>query len=154
MGPADARGQVVSFNNGMMSIRDDLNARPVYFQVSDTTEVKRDGRTATLADVRPGSLIAVQFSPDKENRGVARAINVLAAPGENFTFAGKVTHLDMRAGTLAIENRTDSRTYDIAFDRQGRLPSNLMVGSDVIVAAVFDGRQYKASNINVDASAR
>jgi len=138
----------------MMSIRDDLNARPVYFQVSDTTEVKRDGRTATLADVRPGSLIAVQFSPDKENRGVARAINVLAAPGENFTFAGKVTHLDMRAGTLAIENRTDSRTYDIAFDRQGRLPSNLMVGSDVIVAAVFDGRQYKASNINVDASAR
>jgi hypothetical protein len=148
--PANARGQVMDFNNGMMSIRDGLSARPVYFRVSDSTEVKRNGTAASLAEVRLGSLIAVQFSPGKENRGVANTITLLAAPGENITFAGKVTHLDIRAGTLAVENRTDSLTYDIAFDRQGKLPSNLMVGSDVTVAAVFDGRQYKASNINVN----
>jgi hypothetical protein len=153
-GPADTRGQVVAFDNRMMSIRDGLSARPVYFQVDDSTQVKRNGSAASLADVRPGSLIAVQFSPEKENRGVASVITLLAAPGENITFAGKVTYLDLRAGTLALENRTDSQTYDIAFDRQGRIPSNLMVGSDVTVAAVFDGRQYKASNINVESAAR
>jgi hypothetical protein len=150
--PADARGQVTSFNDGVISIRDDLSARPVYFRVTDTTEIKRDGRAGSMADVREGSLIAVQFSPEKENRGIARAVTVLAAPGENFTFAGKVTHLDLRAGTLAVENRTDSRTYDISFDRDGKLPSNLMVGSEVTVAAVFDGREYRASQIAVDSA--
>ena len=153
-GPADARGQVTSYGNGMMAIRDDLSAQPVHFQVTDATEVKRDGRAASLADVRQGSLIAVQFLPGKEYRGIAKTITVLAAPGENFTFAGKVTHLDLRAGLLAIENRTDSKTYDIAFDREHRLPSNLMVGSDVKVAAIFDGKQYKASQIDVDSAAR
>ncbi len=153
-GPADARGQVTSYGNGSMEIRDELSARPVFFQVTDATEVKRDGRAGSLADVRQGSLIAVQFLPGKENRGVAKTITVLAAPGENFTFAGKITHLDLRAGILAVENRTDSKTYDIAFDREHKLPSNLMVGSDVKVAAMFDGKQYKASQINVEPSAR
>lgn len=153
VGPADARGQVTSYGNGMMEIRDDLSARPVHFQVTNATQVSRDGRPGSLADVREGSLIAVQFLPEKENRGIAKTITVLAAPGENFTFAGKVTHLDLRAGQLAVENRTDSKIYDIAFDREHTLPANLMVGSEVKVAAVFDGRHYKANQINVDPSA-
>jgi hypothetical protein len=153
-GGADARGQVMAFGDGMMSMRDDLSAQPVHFRVSDSTVVERDGRVASLADVRPGSLITVQFSPDKANRGVARQITVLAAPGETVMFAGKVMHLDLSAGTLSVQNRVDNRTYDIALDRQGRVPANLLVGSDVTVATVFDGRQYKASNINVDSPAR
>jgi hypothetical protein len=153
-GPANARGQVTSYGDGMIEIRDDLSSRPVRFQVTSDTRVQRDGHTASLADVREGSLITVQFLPEKENRGVAKTITVVAAPGENFTFAGKVTHLDLRAGLLAIENRTDSKTYDIAFDREHNLPSNLMVGSNVKVAAIFDGKQYKASQIDVASSAR
>lgn len=152
LGGAHARGQVISMGNGFMSIRDDLSSRPVQFQVNGETQVKRDGKAGFMSDVREGSLIAVQFSAGKESRGVAREITVLAAPGKNVTFAGKVTHLDMRTGQFAVENRTDSRTYDIAIDRQRGLPSDLMVGSEVTVAAVFDGRQYKASTINVDQS--
>jgi hypothetical protein len=154
VGPADARGQVTSYEDGRVAIRDELSSQPVHFQVTDATQVKRDGRPASMADISEGSLIAVQFLPGKENRGVAQTITVLAAPGENFTFAGKVTHLDLRAGLLAVENRTDSKTYDITFDRERTLPSNLMVGSDVKVAATFDGKRYKASQINVDPSAR
>lgn len=154
IGPADARGQVTSFGDGRMEIRDDLSSRPVHFQVTNNTQVQRDGHAASLADVREGSLITVQFLPEKENRGVAKTITVLAAPGENFNFAGKVTHLDLRAGLIAVENRTDSKTYDITFDREHKLPSNLMVGSDVKVAAIFDGKQYKASQIDVASSAR
>ena len=150
--PADARGQVMDLNNGMMSMHDTLSARTVRFRVTDSTEVKRNGSTASLADVRPGSLIVVQFLPGNKNSGEARAITLLATPGENVTFAGKVTHLDIRTGMLAVENRTDLQVYDIVFDQQGNFPSNLMVGSDVSIAAVFDGRQYKASNINVEAA--
>jgi len=153
LGPADARGQVKSVDSGMIEIRDDLSARPVHFRINDSTEVKRNGQSASLADVRDGALISVQFLPEKENRGIAKTITILAAPGETFTFAGTVRHLDYREGILAIENRSDSRTYDIAFDRDRRLPSNLTIGSDVRVAAVFDGMQYKANQINVDPSA-
>ncbi len=153
-GPADARGQVTSFGNGVVEIRDDLSSRPVHFQVTNATEVKQDGRPASIADVREGSIITVQFLPEKENRGTAKTITLIAAPGETFTFAGKVRHLDYRDGIIAVENRTDSKTYDIAFDRDRKLPSNLMVGSDVKVAAVFDGKRYKASQINVDSSSR
>jgi hypothetical protein len=132
-----------------MSLRDVLSAQSVHFRITDTTQVTRNGRVATLAEIRPGSLIAVQFAPDQPNRGVARTITIIAAPGEVFNFSGKVTHLDLSSGMLAVENRTDSRTYDIFFDRERRIPQNLMVGSDVTIAAEFDGRQYKASQINV-----
>jgi hypothetical protein len=148
-GSADARGQVLSVNDESMSIRDTLSTQSVHFQITGSTQVTRNGQAATLAEVQPGSLIAVQFAPDKPNRGVARSITIIAAPGEVFNFSGKVTHLDLSSGMLAVENRTDNRTYDIFFDRERRVPQNLMVGSDVTIAAEFDGRQYKASQINV-----
>jgi hypothetical protein len=85
---------------------------------------------------------------------VAKEISVIAAPGQSVMFAGKVTHLDLSTGQLAVENRTDSRTYDIAFDNHRNLPSNLMVGSDVTVAAIFDGRRYTANRIDVDKAAQ
>jgi Domain of unknown function (DUF5666) len=155
IGPADARGQVTSFDGDSMSVRDDLSAQPVHFTVTNSTQVKRNGTVASLSDVQPGSLIAVQFSPDRANRGVAQSITILATPGQNFTFAGRVTHLDLHVGTMSVENRTDSKTYDLYFDREGsRIPSNLMIGSDVTVAAVFDGRQYKANSISVESASR
>jgi len=152
--PADARGQVESVDNGVIRLRDDLSTRPVQFTLASDTQIKRDERAGSMSDVQPGALIAVKFSPEKANRGVAREITVLAAPGQSVTFAGKITHLDLRSGQFAIENKTDNRTYDIAFDRQRSLPSDLMVGSEVTVAAQFDGRQYKANRIDVDHAAQ
>jgi Domain of unknown function (DUF5666) len=152
--PADARGQVLSVDNGMVRLRDDLSSRPVQFSLSEQTQIKRDGRATGLNELQPGALVAVQFAPAHDGRPTAREIKVLAAPGQNVTFAGKVTHLDLRSGLFAVANRTDNRTYDIAFDRQRSLPSNLMVGSEVTVAAEFDGRQYKANHIDVDHAAQ
>ncbi|HET9697269.1 MAG TPA: DUF5666 domain-containing protein [Terriglobales bacterium] len=152
--PADARGQVESVNNGVIRLRDDLSARPVQFTLASDTQVKGNGRSASMSEVQPGALIAVKFSPEKANRGVAREITVLAAPGQSVTFAGKVTHLDLRSGQFAVANKTDNRTYDIAFDRERNLPSDLMVGSEVTVAAQFDGRGYKANRIDVDHAAQ
>ncbi len=149
-GPADARGQVLSVNGSAMSIRDELSSQPLRFVVDEKTLVKRDGGEGSLSNVQAGSLIAVRFAPSGQYRGVAREITLLASPGENFTFVGKVMHLDLRNGLLAVENRTDSKTYDIAFDRQEKSLADLMVGSEITVDAVFDGRQYRASRIDVD----
>jgi hypothetical protein len=148
-GPADARGQVTSVEDGAIRLRDSLSSQPLLVQVNNDTQVTRDGRKVSIADVHEGSLISVQFLPQKENRGVARDITVLAAPGESFTFAGRVTHLDVSSGQLAIENSTDNKTYDIAVDDGKDLPPQLTLGSEVRIAAVFDGRHYKANTINV-----
>jgi hypothetical protein len=55
----------------------------------------------------------------------------------------------MSSGMIAIENQTDSKMYDIAFDPDG-LPSDLVVGSDVSVSTSFDGKRYKASEIKIE----
>jgi hypothetical protein len=154
VGPAYARGQVTSTDGGgMLELVDNVSRQPLRVQVDKETQVKREGRAVSIADVHPGSLIAVQFMPDKENRGMAREINILAAPGESFLFAGRVTHLDVSTGQLALENRTDNRTYDITIDDHKDIPANLMIGTEVSIAAVFDGRQYKANRINVVSAA-
>jgi hypothetical protein len=148
-GPADARGEVTAADGSMVEVRDSLSLRTLRVEVNKETQVKRDGRVVSMADVHPGSLVAVQFTPNKENRGIAKEISILAAPGESFTFAGRVTHLDVSTGQLALENRTDNKTYDIAIDDRREIPSNLMVGTEVTIAAVFDGRHYKANRIDV-----
>lgn len=148
-GPADARGRVTNLDGNSIEVVDSLSSQSLRVQLAHDTQIKRDGRVATVADVHPGSLIAVQFTPEKENRGIAKEINILAAPGESFTFAGRVTHLDVSSGQLAVENRTDSKTYDIVIDDGKNLPANLLVGSEVTVAAVFDGERYKANRVKV-----
>lgn len=147
-GPADASGQVTAFNNGQVTLRDDLSAEPVQFQVNGNTQVKRNGVASSISEIQPGSLIAVQFSPSGVNRGSAQEVTILASPGQTFTLFGKVTNLDLRNNQIAVQNEVDQKTYDIELDR-GRLPQNLIVGSQVTVAAVFDGRQYKANSIEV-----
>ena len=56
-------------------------------------------------------------TPDKRYRDVAREVEVMAAPGTSVTFAGKVRYLDMSRGTIAVENLTDNKTYELQFAR-------------------------------------
>ncbi|HWR16214.1 MAG TPA: DUF5666 domain-containing protein [Terriglobales bacterium] len=147
---ADARGQITSIESNIASVADSLSGRPVTFRVNDDTQIKREGQTVPASELKPGALVSVQFKPGQAREGNAQEITILAAPGETFTFAGKVRYLDVSSGSIAVENRTDNKTYDIAFDRKRQLPSNLMVGSDVTVAAIFDGNHYKANDISVN----
>lgn len=148
-GAAGASGQVTAFNGGVMTVRDDLSAHPVQFHVDNQTLVKQDGRMASIGEIQPGSLISVQFAPGKENQEMAREVTILASPGQSVTFDGIVRNVDLRNNQLAIENHSDNKTYEVALDGDQGIPSNLMVGSEVTVAAVFDGRGYKAHSIAV-----
>src|SRR5947209_1761073 len=98
--PADADGQIVDVDpkRQTLLLRDQIGASPVHFSVNSETRIIHGTRTASLSDVTPGSLVHVQFSPDRPNQGLAREITIVAAPGSTFTFVGKLTFLDMHRG--------------------------------------------------------
>ena len=146
--PSDAQGQIVFYDarSGRMTVRDDLSATPVSFRVTHDTVVKGgDGQGAI--ELVPGALVTVRFAPDKSNRDLAREISVLAVPGTMVTFSGKVRHLDMSTRTIAVENLTDNKTYELSFE-PGVVKNDVTVGSDVSVSAVFRGKGYKAQSVS------
>lgn len=152
-GMAEVRGQVVGVNpsKGTLQVRDQLSAQQVSFAVTGATRYSSSKGGATAADVQPGSLIDVQFAPRRDNRDVAEEITVLAKPGDVYTFSGVVTNLDMRTNSLFLDNQSDDRSYQLHFS-PAALPGAhaLRVGEQVTARAVFDGKQYQASNIHVD----
>ncbi len=150
--PADARGQVLGYDRstGVMTVRDELSSQDVSFHVTRDTVIKTEQPSAA-ADLRPGSLVAVQFSPASADRGVAWQISVLASPGNKFTFAGKVVFLDLRDGILGIQNQTDNRIYNLHFTpATPGVSQDLVVGSEVTAPAVFNGTDYVAQQISMN----
>src|SRR5436309_443967 len=152
--PADADGQIIDVDpkHQTLVLRDQINSSPVHFSVSNDTRIIHGTRPATLNDLRPGSLVHVQFSPDRPNRGLAREITIVAAPGSAFTFVGKVTFLDMHRGLLALQNVTDDKNYEIHFSPStigGEIKDGLAVGTGVRIVATFEGPKYTAQTITL-----
>ncbi len=151
-GLAEVRGQVVSTNpeRGTISVRDQLSAKPVSFTVNGATKYSSTKGNATAADVQPGSLIDVQFSPRRE-QAVAQEVKVLAKPGDNYIFSGVVTNLNMRTNSFFLDNQSDEESYEVHFSRDAITDlSALRVGAEVTARTVFDGKQYTASNVRVE----
>jgi len=152
---ADASGQVLSVNahQGTVTLMDPVLSRTMTLQIDQKTAVTHDQQPLSLAELKPGALVAVKFSPERDRRGVAREIAVIAAPGMQFTFAGRVTNVDLRLGTLSIENLTDGKNYDLAFSPQ-RVDKRdaLGVGSQVTVLATFEASGYRADSVTVNAA--
>ncbi len=154
--PADADGQIINVdpNHGELVLRDNINSVPVHFGVDQETRISSGSTPATLKDIKQGALVHVKFAPESGNRGLAREITIVAAPGAAFTFAGKLTYLDMHRGMLAIQNNTDGKTYDIHFNPSSVADAgNLGVGSEVKIIATFEGTQYTAQSVSLVQSA-
>jgi hypothetical protein len=153
---ADADGQITDVNEGkgVIRLRDQINSEPVHFNVDQNTRIMYGSRPVSLADLKPGTLVHVKFSPGQSERGVAREISVIAAPGSAFTYVGKITFLDMHRGVLAVQNSLDDKNYEIHFD-PAHVPNrdSLAVGSEVRIVAVFEGTRYNAQSINLTKSA-
>jgi hypothetical protein len=150
--PADAAGQIqdVDTARGEFVLRDSINSASVRFAVDGDTRISHGSKPATLQDLVAGSLVRVQFAPERANRGLAREIIILAVPGTAFTFAGTVTFLDTHKNLLSVRNSEDDKTYDIYFvpantDAAGRLA----VGAEVQIWAVFEATRYTAQRITV-----
>ncbi|MEO8725564.1 MAG: hypothetical protein ABI383_05525, partial [Acidobacteriaceae bacterium] len=146
---ADAHGQIVSYDrqNSIMDVRDDLSDQDVKFHIQPAAIVDNQGHPGALTDLQPGTLINAHFLTGQEGRNEVNQITILAAPGSDYTFEGRVTHLDMGSHTLGLENQTDGRIYDIQFDPRRTPIGNLQVGAPVNVTATFDGNQYRADSV-------
>jgi hypothetical protein len=80
---------------------------------------------------------------------------VLAVPGTKFTFAGKLTHLDLRSGVLALENASDGKLYEVKFKPTPQVVTDdLVIGAEVSIVALFSGRDYIAESLAVTSSAQ
>ena len=150
--PADADGQIVDIDlkHNELTVRDAINSVPVRFAVDQQTRISNGQQPASFSDVRTGALVHVRFAAESPNRGLAREIRILASPGSTFTFAGKITYLDLHRGILAIQNSTDDKNYEIHISSSTTAEKNrLGVGVAVLVVATFQGTQYTARSINV-----
>lgn len=150
--PADADGQIVDVDlaHSEVTLRDVINSVPVRFAVDQSTRISNGLTPAALKDVRPGSLVHVRFAAAQPNRGLAREIDIIATPGANFTFAGRVTYLDLHRGLLALQNSVDDKNYEIHFT-PGNTPdrASLSIGTQVRIVATFEGSRYSAKSMNV-----
>ncbi len=154
-GIAEVRGQVIATDpqRGTIRVQDQLSSRPVTFNVSGATKYSSFKGNANSGDVRPGTLVDVQFATGPAHHDMAQEVLVLAKPGDDYIFSGMVTNLDMRTHTLALENRSDEETYELHFNPAAiEGASRLKVGSEVTAHAIFDGKQYRANNLRIEKS--
>jgi uncharacterized protein DUF5666 len=149
--PADADGQIIAVDtkHNELTLRDTLNSVPVRFAVDPETRISNGQTPAAFKDVKPGTLVHVRFAASSPNRGLAREVSIIAVPGSTFTFAGKVTFLDLHRGLIAVQNSTDDKNYEIHFAPSAVANKDqLGVGRDVLVRATFEGTRYMAQSVN------
>jgi hypothetical protein len=149
---ADLNGQIVNFDpkTRTIELRDQLSSAPFRFTVDqDAAITANGGKAATLADLQPGALVMAHFNNGQGGRGTIRDVNIIAAPGAEFTLYGRVNHLDLRSGVLAVQNKADDKAYEVKFSPAQFKIDDLAIGSEVAVTAKFNGHDYEAQSLNV-----
>jgi Domain of unknown function (DUF5666) len=147
----ESQGIVVSYrtDTGELLVRDAISPRPLKIHLTSSTRLVHGDKTVSTGELIPGTLIAIKFGM-KDGLDLAREISVLAVPGNNFTFAGRVTAVDLRLGLLVINSATDGKTYEISFDPSALgVDDRLRPSADVSVLTRFDGSRYIAQNVTV-----
>ena len=149
----ESNGRIESYDpkSGDLMVRDTLAAESARFHLDPNARILRDGHPVTNTDLQPGSLVSLKFGPSAKGPGQVREISILAEPGGQFVFAGRVTHLDLHTGLLVVMDPRDSKSYDIHFDpAMGESEERLLEGVNVTVATTFDGANYTAKSITVN----
>jgi hypothetical protein len=128
-----------------------LSREPVRLFLREGAPVVRQGQPEFAshsegeADLVNGALVTVNFNADEKGRAIADRVTVLAEPGADFVFSGKVTALDMPSGSMTLLDPRDQKSYQIWFN-PAQLPASesVRVGAEVRVTAAYDGTRYNA----------
>jgi hypothetical protein len=153
----ESQGTITSYraDKQELSLRDAISPRPMKVLVTPQTTIRQNGVATTAGQLVPGSLVSIKFGSQQDGEDVAREISVLAVPGMNFTFVGRVTGLDLRLGLLAITSSIDNKSYEISFDPALIPPDeNLHESAQVTVLTRFDGSHYVARSMKVQAASQ
>jgi hypothetical protein len=153
----ETTGQIVDFDprSGELVISDSMSSGTVKLRLTSSTPISRGQNPASSNDLLAGALISATFASNGSERGVARQISILAAPGNTFHFTGRVASLDLHLGRLVVVDPRDQKSYSIEFD-PSMIPitDSLREGAMVVATTAFDGRRYVASDIQVDSTSR
>lgn len=153
----ESRGIVTAYRSDRneLELRDVLSPRPLKVQITPQTKIVNGNRSASASQLVAGTLVALKFAAQQDGRDAAREVSILAIPGEGFTFAGRVTGLDLRLGLLVITSSTDNKSYEIYFDPSLLQPDeNLRQSADVTVQARYDGTRYVARSVTVNSQSQ
>jgi len=145
------QGIVVGYreDKGELTVRDALSPVPLKLHVTDKTRVLDHDRAVSADSLLRGTLVTVKFASQKDGRGFAQEISVLASPGASFTFVGHVTALDLSSGLLVLTSATDGKTYEIYLN-PFVAADNLRQSADVTVLTRFEGNRYVAQSLTVN----
>lgn len=142
------RGQILDYDEAgkILTIRDEISSQPLKMQLTPATIVDEGTHKASTQDLVRGALVSVSFGPQRE----LRQVTLLARPGSTFTFAGRITYLDLSQKIIAVDNRSDRKKYDISIAAIApNLIRQLHEGSEISVSTVFDGERYDARRIDL-----
>ena len=147
----ESQGIVLSYHPGkQLTMRDALSPHSVEVRLTPSTQVIKGGKAVPASYLGSGDLVAVQFGAQGNGHAVAQKISILARPGENFTFSGTVTTLDLRTGLLVLTS-TERKQYEVYIDAGSlNVDDNLRPGADVTVITQFDGKHYVVRRISVN----
>jgi len=146
-GSGIGRGQISAYNGErkILTVRDELSNQAVKLQLTPSTVIRKGNQLASVNDLAPGSLVTMDFGPQRE----LRAVSIVAAPGSTFAFAGRVSYVDMSQKLIAIDNRSDGKKYDVNMDAiSASILRQIREGQEVSVSTVFDGNRYEARSID------
>ncbi len=154
----ECHGQIVSYDPGTstLTVSESLSPESIRLVVPAGTTIVRQGqsasksRSAGFSDLQKGTLISATFASDTKGQGIAHHIAILASPGDELSFGGSVTFLDLRSNQFVVADAGNNQSYKIVFD-PAVLPAarNLHEGANVKVTAEFDGSHYIARAITV-----
>lgn len=154
---AAASGQVIAYNpnNGDLTLREPISAKPLQFKVTPRTAFRRGDQPGAVADLRNNAIVRVTFLPVSGKRSELKDVDLIAVPGTKFTFYGTLTHIDLRNGLLGVENKADDRLYEVRFRPDAQTVNDqLVVGAEVTIVAVFTGKDYAAESLQVTGAPR
>lgn len=148
-GPAQASGQIIEVLGGQVRLQDRSSGQIVRFALTERTKVaSSSGVASSPSALHTGSLVDVTFTTGRQSE--AQSITIHATPGESYTFAGVLTHVDIKDGVLALDNQEDGNNYELYFDPLAQTSiARLVAGTPVQVTANFDGKRYRAMSITV-----
>jgi hypothetical protein len=145
-------GQVVDFEaaSGELLLRDELSPEPVKLRLASDATVSCGDRACAAADLRAGALVSVVFHPGNGGTPVVSQVSILAQPGAEFSFSGRIVKIDLRANLLVLVDPRDRKSYEINVQPGMARINELREGSEASVVTSFDGTHYVASAITIN----
>ena len=152
----ESQGTVTEYraDGGELTLRDSISPTPVRVRLNSSTRFLQGDLVVPAGTLLAGSLVAIKFNSEGNGRDVAREITILALPGTRYTFAGQVTHVDLRTGLVVISSSTDQKSYEIYLDPSAPPDDDLHPGAMVTVVTDFQGSRYVARTLKIDSQGK